>query len=85
MSLSKEIVIDKIELLENGTVQVREATRIMEDGKQLSQSFHRWSIAPGDDYSNQSDTVKAICQTAHTPTAIEAYQAHMAQVKPLGK
>jgi len=85
MSLSKEIVIDKIELLENGTVQVREATRIMEDGKQLSQSFHRWSIAPGDDYSNQSDTVKAICQTAHTPAAIEAYQSYMAQVKPLGK
>ena len=85
MSLTKTTSIDQITVTENGIVLYREATRIMEDGKQLSQSFHRWSIAPGDDYSGQSDTVKAICQTAHTPAAIEAYQTYMSQVKPLGK
>ena len=75
MSLSKEILIDKIEIVESGTVQVRQATRIMEDGNQLSQSFHRWTIAPGQDYSDQPDNVKAICAVAHTPAAIAAYQA----------
>lgn len=74
MSLSKEILIDKIEIVESGTVQVRQATRIMEDGNQLSQSFHRWTIAPGQDYSDQPDNVKAICAVAHTPAAIAAYE-----------
>ena len=75
MSLTKEINIDKIEIVENGTVQVREVTRIMEDGNELSKSFHRWTIAPGQDYSDQPDNVKAICAAAHTPAVIAAYQA----------
>jgi hypothetical protein len=75
MSLTKEILIDKIEVVEGGTVQVRQATRIMEDGVQLSQSFHRWTIAPGQDYSDQPDNVKAICQVSHTPAVIAAYEA----------
>ena len=75
MALTKEVVIDKIEIVENGTVQVRQATRIMEDGVQLSQSFHRWTIAPGQDYSDQPDNVKAICQATHTPAVIAAHQA----------
>jgi hypothetical protein len=75
MALTKEVVIDKIEIIENGIVQVRQATRIMEDGVHLSQSFHRWSIAPGQDYSGQPDNVKAICQATHTPAVIAAYQA----------
>jgi hypothetical protein len=73
MSLTKDIVIDKIEVVENGTVQVRQATRIMEDGVQLSQSFHRWTIAPGQDYSDQPDNVKAICQVTHTQVVVDAY------------
>jgi hypothetical protein len=75
MSLSKEINIDKIEIVENGTVQVRQVTKIIEDGNELSKSFHRWSIAPGQDYSDQPDNVKAICAVAHTPAVIAAYQA----------
>ena len=47
----------------------------MEDGNQLSQSFHRWTIAPGQNYSDQPDNVKAICAVAHTPAVIAAYQA----------
>jgi len=41
MSLEKQTAIDKIEVLENGSLQVREITRIMEDGKELSASYHR--------------------------------------------
>ena len=79
MSLTKEINIDKIEIVENGTVQVREVTRIMEDGNELSKSYHRWTIAPGQDYSDQPDNVKAICAVAHTPAVIAAYKEYQAQ------
>lgn len=77
MSLTKEIVIDRIEVIENGTVQVRQATRIKEDDIQLSQSFHRWSITPGQDYSEQPDNVKSICELTHTPEVIAAYQSQI--------
>ena len=77
MSLIKDTVIDKIEVIENGTVQVRQATRIMEDGVQLSQSFHRWTIAPGQNYSDQPDKVKEICQVTHTPAVVAAYEAQL--------
>jgi hypothetical protein len=77
MSLTKEVAIDKIEIVENGTVQVREVTKIMENGNELSKSYHRWTIAPGQDYSDQPDNVKAICAVAHTPAAIAAYQAQI--------
>jgi hypothetical protein len=77
MSLTKEVVIDKIEIVQSGIVQVRQATRIMEDGVQLSQSFHRWTIAPGQDYSDQPDNVKAICQATHTPAVVAAYEAQI--------
>ena len=75
MSLSKEINVDKIEITENGVVQVRQVTKIIEDGNELSKSYHRWTIAPGQDYSDQPDNVKAICAVAHTPAVIAAYQA----------
>jgi hypothetical protein len=47
----------------------------MEDGNQLSQSYHRWTIAPGQNYSDQAENVKAICAAAHTSAVIAAYQA----------
>ena len=67
MSLTKEQVIDKIEIVENGTIQVRQTTKIIEDGNELSQSYHRWTIAPGQDYSDQPDNVKAICVIIISP------------------
>ena len=78
MALEKQVIIDKIEVTENGVVQVRQATRIIEDGTQLSQSYHRWTIAPGQDYSDQDAKVKAICQVAHTSAVIAAYEAAIA-------
>ena len=74
MSLEKQTKIDRVEVVENGTVQVRQATIITEDGKQLSRTFHRWCIAPSQDYSDQEDKVKDICRVAHTPEVIAAYK-----------
>jgi len=82
MSLIKETLIDKIEVVENGTVQVRQATRIIEDGNVLSQSFHRWCIVPGQDYSDQADIVKSICQVTHTPSVIAAFEAQQEASRP---
>ena len=78
MSLTKEQKIDKIEVVENGTLQVRQVTRIMEDGKQLSSSYHRWSFVQGDDVSDQPANVQAIAAAAWTPAVIAAYQAQIA-------
>ena len=73
--LTKTTVVDRIETLENGCVQVRAATRIMEDGAVISQSFHRHVVAPGDDYSAEDARVQAICAAVHTPAVIAAYQS----------
>lgn len=73
--LTKTTVVDRIETLENGCVQVRAATRIMEDGAVISQSFHRHVVAPGDDYSGEDARVQAICAAVHTPEVIAAYQS----------
>ena len=59
--LEKQILVDKVEVLENQHVQVRTATRIVEDGKVISSAFHRHVLAPGDDLSNQDPKVVAVC------------------------
>lgn len=75
MALEKQEVVDLVEITESGHVQVRKATRILEDGKVISSSFHRHVVAPGDDVSNEDDKVKAIAATVHTPEVVAAYQA----------
>jgi len=75
MSLTKQVVIDQITLTENGVVMYREATRIMEDGKQLSQTYHRSTLVPAQDLTGVPANVVAICNVAWTPEVIEAYQA----------
>lgn len=75
MALEKVVMVDLVEVIENGCVQVRTKTAIMEDGKQISGSFHRHVVAPGNDYSNEDARVKAICAATHTPEVIAAYQA----------
>jgi len=59
--ITKNTVVDLCEVVENGTIQVRTATRIMEDGKILSQSFHRHCVIPGQDYSQEDAKVQALC------------------------
>ena len=70
MALTKETVTDKIEVLENGTLQVRTTTRVLEDGEVLSQSFHRHTLAPGDDTSNEDAKVVAIATATWTADVI---------------
>jgi hypothetical protein len=76
MSLTKEIVVDKIEVIESGSVQVRTATRIVEDGNVISSSYHRHVVKPNDDYSSEDPKVQSICAAVHTPEVIAAYQAN---------
>jgi hypothetical protein len=74
MALEEIKVIDKIEVVENGTLQVREATRIMKDGEQIAQTYHRWSFAPGSDISAMPANVQAIAMAAWTDDVIAEYQ-----------
>jgi len=79
MAITKEAVIDQITVTENGIVLYREATRIIEDGKVLTQTYHRSSLTPGQDLTGQPANVAAICNVAWTPEVISAYQAQQAQ------
>jgi len=83
MALTKEVLADKIETLEDGSVQVRTATIIKEGTKELSRSFHRHVLHPstkaedtwGDtDISGEEDRVKAICNVVWTDSVKTAYQ-----------
>ena len=78
MSLTKQAVIDQITIAENGIVLYREATRIMEDGNQISQTYHRSSLTPGQDLTGIPANVAAICNVAWTAEVIAAYQAQVA-------
>ena len=73
MALTKETVVDKIEVLENGTLQVRSATRVLEDGEVLSSSFHRHTLVPGADTPNEDAKVVAIATAVWTPEVVSAY------------
>ena len=75
MSLSKQTVVDQITVTENGIVLYREATRIMENGKEISKTYHRTSLTPTQDLTGQPDNVVAICNVAWTPEVIAAYAA----------
>ena len=75
MALTKETVVDQITITENGVVLVRDATRIMEDGVELSKQYHRTSFAPEADLTGQPANVVAICNAAWTPEVIAAYKA----------
>lgn len=75
MALTKEIVQDKIEILEDGTMQVRTCTRILEDGVVISQNYHRHAVTPGADTANESSRVQALAAVEHTTERVAAYQA----------
>jgi hypothetical protein len=78
MALSKSTVVDQITVTENGVVLFREATRIFEDGVELSKTYHRSSVTPGQDISGVPAKVQAICNAAWTPEVVAAYQNQVA-------
>ena len=73
--LSKIVVLDRLEVLEDGVIQVREKTTVMEDAVELSSSFHRWVVSPGDDVSDQDAKIQAITAAIWTPEVVAAYKA----------
>jgi len=75
MALTKETAVDQITVTENGIVLVRETTRILEDGMELSKQYHRTSLTPNQDLTGQPANVVAICNVVWTPEVIAAYQA----------
>jgi hypothetical protein len=79
MALEKQTVVDQITVTENGTVMYREATRIMEDGNQISQTYHRTSLTPDQDLTGQPANVVAICNAAWTPEVRQAYETFKAE------
>jgi hypothetical protein len=78
MSLEKVTFVDLIEVVENGVIQVRAKTVIVEDGVEISSSFHRHVVVPGANYSQEDAKVQAICQAVHTPQMIAEYAAKVA-------
>ena len=74
MSLTKTTIVDQITVTENGTVLYREATCIMEDSVEISKTYHRSSLTPGQDLTDVPANVAAIATTAWTQEIITAYQ-----------
>jgi hypothetical protein len=75
MALIEKTIVDKIEILENSSIQVRTATIIEKDGTELTRTFHRHVLAPGDNVSTEDPKVQAIANAIWTEEIIAAYQA----------
>jgi hypothetical protein len=73
MALTEKTIIDKIELVENNSIQVRTATIIEKDGIELTRTYHRHAVSPGDDITNENEKVKAIANAIWTSEVIAAY------------
>ena len=78
MALEKVISEDKIEIVGvHKAVQIRTCTQVLEDGVELSSGYHRHVVVAGQDYSNESAEVQAICAAVHTDAVIAAYNASL--------
>ena len=78
MALSKVITEDKIEIVgQYKAIQIRTCTQVLEDGVELSSGYHRHVVVAGQDYSNESAEVQAICAVMHTDAVVTAYEASL--------
>ena len=78
MALEKVISEDKIEIVGiHKAIQIRTCTQVLEDGVELSSGYHRHVVIAGQDYSNESAEVQAICAAVHTDAVVAAYQASL--------
>ena len=82
MAITKETAVDQITVTENGTILYREATRIMEDGTELTKTYHRNSLTPAQDLTGVPEKVVAICNAAWTQDVIDAYKASKVEDEP---
>ena len=79
MALTEKVEIDRIEIVEKGVLQVRQATVIERDGEFVSRTFHRWVLNPDSDISDQEQKVKDIANAAWTPEVRQAYETFKAE------
>jgi hypothetical protein len=79
MALTEKQEIDRIEVIQQGIIQVRKATIIEQDGQFVSRTFHRWVLTPDSDISGQEQKVKDICNVAWTPEVKSAYETFKAE------
>jgi urease accessory protein UreE len=75
MALEEKSVVDKIEVLLQGQIQVRRRDQILKDGVEVAATYHRHVLSPGDDLTNEDPRVVAIAEATWTPEVIAAYQA----------
>ena len=76
--LEKIAIVDLIEVVDNGCIQVRTKTAFKENGVEISSKFHRHVVVPGADVSGEDAKVQAIASAVHTAEVIAAYQASLA-------
>lgn len=77
MALEEVSVVDKIEVLLLGQIQVRTRNQVLKDGIEIAATYHRHVLSPGDDLTNQDPRVVAIAEAIWTPEIIQAYQDHL--------
>jgi urease accessory protein UreE len=75
MALEEKSVVDKIEVLLAGQIQVRRRDQVLKDGTEIAATYHRHVLSPGDDLTNEDPRVVAIAEATWTPEVIAAYQA----------
>jgi urease accessory protein UreE len=75
MALEEKSVVDKIEVLLLGQIQVRRRDQVLKDGTEIAATYHRHVLSPGDDLTNEDPRVVAIAEATWTPEVIAAYQA----------
>jgi hypothetical protein len=83
MALTEKTLIDKIEIVENNSIQIRTANIIERDGTEISRNFHRHVVHPGDDISNEDVKVQAIANAIWTPEIIKSFQDLSSKVSAL--
>jgi len=77
MALTERSIIDKIEVLENGIIQVRRADIVERDGIEIAKSYHRWSLTPGQDLTGQEQRVIDVANAVWTAEIVSAYQTQL--------
>jgi len=83
--LEKVIKIDQIEIVgDYKSIQVRTATVVTDDGKELSRSFHRHTLSCDADISGEDAEVQAVCNAVWTDEVKDAYQTHLDNQTPIG-
>jgi len=81
MALNKTVVVDRIEVLEMGQIQVRTATVIDEDGTQISRTFHRHVLNPGADLTGETERVTGIANATWTAEVLSNWEAFLASLE----